>query len=546
MRDELCYNGSMDSRGKPATMRTVGAALSLWLALAALASCRPAATATRAPSTPTPTSSASLVTAKLVNPSQAAPGEAVFFTLLAINDMMGGDDPGAQVTLSDRLPPELELVEGSLSSEAGYDVASGTITWSGAVPRGGSIQVTFRARIRPGVLEGNVVLNTLESIDAFEHKSLATAQVRVALPPPLPTVPAPTAEPTLRAAVLTETAVPRPSPAPKETPTYTLVEAPSADAPYVKSLIVTPEDPPIYYLVVGPELYRSDDRGQSWKEEPLPGLLDGAGVQFVAVNYRHAQTMYLGTNQGLYRRESTDQPWSLVNSQYFTALAVDLENPDILWAGIPYDTAQQAVLVKSSDRGRTWAKADFGMAVGWVGAILIHPRNPNVIWAHVRPATRHDWPRGYVYRGGRDGSWERLSLGHFEFVPDPNPFGGANDDVCFVSGLAYDPELNALYAGCDVSWFNSEDRTQRLIRSLNADAPNSAAVRWEVASELGAAPSLQASGVRPLAVDARGPKSLFLSLDVTEEMGQPRFRLLVSADDARSWSPLSLVGLPLE
>ena len=313
--------------------------------------------------------------------------------------------------------------------------------------------------------------------------------------------------------------------------------------PYVRSLVVTPDDPPVYYLVVGTRLYRSVDRGATWNAEPLSGLSDRAAVQFVAVDYRHPQTLNLGTDQGLYRREAADQAWGLVNTQYMTSLAVDLENSDVLWAGIPYDTALRSVIVKSSDRGRTWSKADFGLAVGWVGAILINPHNPNILWAHVRPETRHDWPRGYVYRGGRDGSWERLLLGDFEFVPDPNPFGGANDDVCFVSGLAYDPELKALYAGCDVSWFNSEDRTWRLIRSLNADAPNSAEVRWEVASELGSAPSLQANGVRPLAVDGRQPKALFVSLDVTEPMGVPRFRLLVSGDDARSWSDLSLFSL---
>lgn len=314
--------------------------------------------------------------------------------------------------------------------------------------------------------------------------------------------------------------------------------------PYVKSLVITPDEPPVYYLVVGNALYRSLDRGATWSVEALAGIPAGAEVTCVAVDYRHPQTMYLATSQGLYRRESAEEPWALVNILRVTALAVDLINSDVLWAGIPWDTAMRAVIVKSSDRGRTWGKADYGVGIGdgnaWVGAILINPNNPNILWAHVRPGTRHDWPRGYVYRGGRDGTWERLPLGEFDFVSSLNPFGGENEDVCFVSGLAYDPNLNALYAGCDISYYNGTDWTYRLLRSHNADAPDSAEVRWEVVARLGTAAGPRMNAMRPLAVDAREPKSLFVFLDVTREIGQPQFQLLVSHDDGKTWEEVRL------
>jgi hypothetical protein len=258
--------------------------------------------------------------------------------------------------------------------------------------------------------------------------------------------------------------------------------------------------------------------------------------------------MYLATSEGLYRREAADEPWGLVNTIRVTSLAVDLETSDVLWAGITWDTAMRSVIIRSNDRGRTWSKADYGVEIGyrsaWVGAILINPNNPNVIWAHVRPGIRHGWPRGYVYRGGRDGTWERLPLGEFDFLGGPEPFGELNEDVCFISGLAYDPNLNALYAGCDISYFNGEDRTHRLLRSLNADAPNSADVSWEVWAELGRAQLFGMNSVRPLAVDAREPKSLFVLLDVTQESGSPRFSLLVGHDDGKTWEEMSLKGLP--
>jgi hypothetical protein len=100
-----------------------------------------------------------------------------------------------------------------------------------------------------------------------------------------------------------------------------------------------------------------------------------------------------------------------------------------------------------------------------------------------------------------------------------------------------------LYAGCDISYYNGENRIYRLLRSLSADAPNSADVWWEVWAGLGETQTFSVNSVRPLAVDARDPKSLFVSLDVTQQMEQPRFSLLVSHDDGETWEEMGLKGL---
>jgi hypothetical protein len=318
--------------------------------------------------------------------------------------------------------------------------------------------------------------------------------------------------------------------------------------PYVKSMVVTPDDPPVYYLVVGDGLYRSIDRGATWQAEGLSGVPAVAAVTTCAIDYRHPQSMYLGTDRGLYHRDGALALWRLVNTLRVVSLAVDLLNPDVLWAGTPWNTETRAVIVKSEDQGRTWGKADDGIALGdggsWVNALLIDPHNPNVIWAHVRPWTRHDWPQGLVFRGGRDGHWEHLSLG--DAFDSAAPERWNRPDVCFVSGLAYDPNLNALYAGCDISYYNGDTRTYRLLRSLNADAPNSADVSWDVASELAQAPAgtLSTNCVRPLAVDAREPKGLFVFLELAQASGVVQYRWLVSHDDGSTWQDMLPKGLP--
>jgi uncharacterized repeat protein (TIGR01451 family) len=506
------------------------------------------------PSTPSPTMAPTdtppstpqmlptLLAVKLVDREQAAPGDVLRYTLVVINDMIADVDPGVAVTVADVLPYELELVGHSLDPDAIYEPGSRTIRWSGTVPQGGSVQLAFQAQLGRPQASGQSVVNTMTVGDALGRYSTASAEVRLLLPTVTPT--RTLLPPTITPMPPTPTSVSTPLPSPTE------VVWPELSVPYVTCLVVTPDDPPLYYLVADFALYRSADRGNTWSVESLAGVPPGARVNTFAVDYRHAQTVYLATDQGLYRREGQEQPWQLVNTLEVTSLAVDLINSDVLWAGISWDTAMQSVIVKSDDRGRTWSKADSGVEVGyhtaWVGAILVNPNDPNVIWAHVRPGIRHSWPRGYVYRGGRAGTWERLPLGEYDFVGGPDPFGELNEDVCFVSGLAYDPNLNVLYAGCDISYFNGENPEYRLLRSLNADAPNSAEVRWEVLAKFGKALFPSANSVRPLAVDARDPKSLFVFLNLVEEDGRPRFALLVSQDDGATWQEMPLAGLPAQ
>lgn len=354
-----------------------------------------------------------------------------------------------------------------------------------------------------------------------------------------------TASPAPTATQVLTTVTPRPQPSlvsSSHTPTL------EAQIPYVKCLVVTPDDPPVYYLVVGDSLYESADRGASWSAVRLEGVPEGVAVTTVAIDYQHPESMYLGTDRGLYRREGRQSRWELVNTLRVVALAVDMLNSDVLWAGTPWNTELRAVIVKSEDRGHTWGKADDGVSAGeggaWVNAILIDPNNPNVLWAHVRPWTRHDWPQGLVYRGGRDGHWEQLPLG--EAYDSTNTDRWNHPDMCFVSGLAYDPSRNALYAGCDISYYNAGRRSYRLLRSLNADASNTDEVSWDVVAELAQAPenTLATNCVRPLAVDARQPKSIFVFLELAQAPGLPQYRLLVSHDDGGTWQDIGLKGLP--
>jgi uncharacterized repeat protein (TIGR01451 family) len=116
---------------------------------------------------------------KLVDKEQASVGEALTYTLVVMNDMLGGENPGAHVQLHDQLPETLELVPGSLSPEATYDEASRTVQWSGTVPQGGSVDIAFQAVLTSAAGEMRSAINTVVVTDAFGRMDERSAQTQV-------------------------------------------------------------------------------------------------------------------------------------------------------------------------------------------------------------------------------------------------------------------------------------------------------------------------------------------------------------------------------
>jgi len=296
---------------------------------------------------------------------------------------------------------------------------------------------------------------------------------------------------------------------------------------------VTPDEPPRLYAVIGEKLYRSDDRGASWQ------LVDTTGIpsliRSVALDYRHPEVMYVTTAWGIYRRVG-EAPWTFVHPLMARALAVDFTNSDVLWAGVPYTTEYNAILLKSTDGGRTWGKADYGMEVWqryYVSHIAIDPNDPNIMYANVRYGGRFGWPSGWVYRGGPDGHWELLSLG-----PREGP------DACEANGLAFDPNLRRLYVGCDAYYYNKGQFA--LLKSDNAHSGDSSLVRWEAVASFDREGEQVAIGAaRALAVDARTPKSVYVAVSSYGwDMVTYRQLIMVSHDDGATWAELAIPTLP--
>ncbi len=173
-------------------------------------------------------------------------------------------------------------------------------------------------------------------------------------------------------------------------------------------------------------------------EYRMIGPTRGGRVTAVAGHADQPSTFYLGaTGGGVWKTNDYGQRWWNISDGYFATGsigAIDVADSDtsIVYVGTGSDGLRSNVIAgrgvyKSTNGGKTW---DFvGLReVGQIGAVIIHPRNPDVVLVAAIGHAFAPSPERGVYRtvdGGR--TWENVlfvsdSTGavDLEFVPD-NP-----------------------------------------------------------------------------------------------------------------------------
>lgn len=187
----------------------------------------------------------------------------------------------------------------------------------------------------------------------------------------------------------------------------------------------------------------------AWAQQYSPSLFQdlryrmigptrGGRVTAVAGHAAQPATFYMGaTGGGVWKTTDYGKSWRNVSDGYFQtasigAIRVADSDPDIVYVGTGSDGIRSNVITgrgvyKSTDAGRTWTFLGL-RDVGQIGAVLIHPSNPDVVYvAALGHAFGPNRERG-VYRSTDGGeTWENVlfvsdSTGaiDLEFAPD-NP-----------------------------------------------------------------------------------------------------------------------------
>lgn len=187
----------------------------------------------------------------------------------------------------------------------------------------------------------------------------------------------------------------------------------------------------------------------SWAQQYSPSLFQdlqyrmigpsrGGRVTAVAGHASQPGTFYMGaTGGGVWKTTDYGRNWRNVSDGYFQtasigAIRVADSDPDIVYVGTGSDGIRSNVITgrgvyKSTDGGRTWQFLGLRDA-GQIGAVLIHPSNPDIVYVAALGHVFGPNPDRGIYRSSDGGTtWENVlfvsdSTGaiDLEFAPD-NP-----------------------------------------------------------------------------------------------------------------------------
>ncbi len=153
----------------------------------------------------------------------------------------------------------------------------------------------------------------------------------------------------------------------------------------VHRIVVDPTDSQVAYLLIDDpddegQLLRSTNGGQSWSRFDLASGLSQTAVFFAfAVDAANTSTLYLGTNEGIFKSVNGGLNWQLLNGINAPPHARDvlLNGPDIIVAPSAFGAR------RSVDAGVTWESIDYPPALlaSRTSHAVLNPRRLNRIVA---------------------------------------------------------------------------------------------------------------------------------------------------------------------
>src|SRR3954470_11449303 len=176
----------------------------------------------------------------------------------------------------------------------------------------------------------------------------------------------------------------------------------------VTTVTGVPSQPQTFYMgVASGGLFRTTNNGASWT--PITdGKVPVASTGSVAVAESDPNTIYLGTGsddirsnvstgRGVYKTTDGGQSWSfmgLYDAGQIGAVRIHPTNPNVVWVaaiGDAFKNNAERGVFKTTDGGKTWRKVLFlGDSIG-AADIELNPSNPDVVYAWMWRGQRKPW-----------------------------------------------------------------------------------------------------------------------------------------------------------
>ncbi|HVL66708.1 MAG TPA: hypothetical protein VM364_05545 [Vicinamibacterales bacterium] len=186
----------------------------------------------------------------------------------------------------------------------------------------------------------------------------------------------------------------------------------------------------------GGGVFKSENCGDTW----IPvsdGQIDTGSIGWIEVSESHPNIVYVGTGSAAIRSnviigrgawKSTDagRTWQFIGLReagQIGSIIVHPQNPDVVWAaalGSPFGPNQQRGVFKTTDGGKTWRKTLFVNDETGARDLAINMANPDELYAGMYRGFRKGWDiisggsskEGGIYKSTDGGeTWKKIDAG---------------------------------------------------------------------------------------------------------------------------------------
>jgi photosystem II stability/assembly factor-like uncharacterized protein len=198
----------------------------------------------------------------------------------------------------------------------------------------------------------------------------------------------------------------------------------------VTTVTGVPSQPKTFYMgVASGGLFRTTDSGASWVAIS-DGKIPLGSTGSIAVSESDPNVIYLGTGsdgvrsnvstgRGIYKSTDGGQSWKFVglyDAGQIGAVRIHPTNPNIVWVAVNGDifkSNSERGVFKTSDGGETWQKVLFLSDTVGAMDVELQPGNPRVVYAWLSRIERKPWT---IISGSRDGGFFKSTDGGEHFT----------------------------------------------------------------------------------------------------------------------------------
>lgn len=197
------------------------------------------------------------------------------------------------------------------------------------------------------------------------------------------------------------------------------------------------QQPNVFYMgPTGGGVWKSEDYGISWK--PISdGQIDTGSIGWIEVAPSDPAQVWVGTGsaairsnviigRGVYKSPDAGKTWQFMGLRdvgQIGAVRIHPTNPDIVWlaaSGTPFGPGPDRGVYKTIDGGKSWKKTLFVNNDTGARDLEVDPSDPNVLYAAMYRGFRKGWDiisggpasEGGIYKSTNGGeTWSKLSAG---------------------------------------------------------------------------------------------------------------------------------------